>query len=127
MSIEGPNEPNNFPIVYNGQTGGGTGTWLPVAQYQQDLYAYVKGNTLLQNYPVFHVSEGGAETDNVGLQFLTIPDGAGTLMPDGTQYADYANPHNYVVGNGACHTLADNQAWNAEDPTLRSCWDGLYG
>jgi hypothetical protein len=25
LSIEGLNEPNNFPITYNGQPGGGTG------------------------------------------------------------------------------------------------------
>jgi hypothetical protein len=82
----------------------------------------------LQHYPVFAPSEaGGSEPNNVGLQFLTIPNGADTLMPDGTKYADFANVHNYVIGNGKCGTLADNQAWNAEDPTLNSCWDGLYG
>jgi hypothetical protein len=48
-------------------------------------------------------------------------------MPDGTKYADFANVHNYVIGNGGCGILADNQAWNTEDPTLNSCWDGLYG
>jgi hypothetical protein len=30
------------------------------------------------------------------LQYLTVPTGAGAAMPDGTQYADYANVHNYV-------------------------------
>lgn len=128
LSLEGPNEPNNFPITYNGQMGGGTGTWVPVAQVQRDLYAGVKGDATLSKYPVFSVSEDGAETDDVGLQFLVIPMGSGIAMPDGTKYADYANPHNYVIGNAG--TYNDNQAWGAADPTLNGGvggWDGLYG
>jgi hypothetical protein len=125
LSIEGPNEPNNFPITYNGQQGGGTGSWLPVAQLQRDLSSAVKNDPELKQYPVFHVSEAGAETDNVGLQFLKIPAGAETLLPDGTQFADYANAHNYV--SGVRTGYLDNQAWQAADPTLNSHWDGLYG
>ena len=87
LSIEGPNEPNNFPVTYKGQQGGGTQSWAAVAQLQTDLYSAVKNDPQLKGYPVFHVSEGGAETENVGLQFLTIPTGAGTLLPDGTQFA----------------------------------------
>ncbi len=122
LSIEGPNEPNNFPIFYGGQTYP-PGSWTYVAYYQRDLYAQVKANPALKNYPVFNTTEGGAETQNVGLQFLTIPAGAGTTMPAGTQYADYANLHNYV--EGVWGVFQDNQAWNAADPTLRSMWDGL--
>jgi hypothetical protein len=128
LSLEGPNEPNNFPITYDGQMGGGTGTWVPVAQAQRDLYAGVKGDATLSKYPVLSVSEDGAETDDVGLQFLVIPAGSGIAMPDGTKYADYANPHNYVIGNAG--TYNDNQAWQAADPTLNGGvggWDGLYG
>jgi hypothetical protein len=128
LSLEGPNEPNNFPITYDGQMGGGTGTWVPVAQAQRDIYAGVKGDATLSKYPVFSVSEDGAETDDVGLQFLVIPMGSGIAMPDGTKYADYANPHNYVIGNAG--TYNDNQAWGAADPTLNGGvggWDGLYG
>ena len=125
LSLEGCNEPNNFPITYNGQMGGGSGTWVPVAQYQRDLFSAVKGDATLGAYPVFSASEDGAETDNVGLQFLTIPAGSNIAMPDGTKYADYANPHNYVIGNAG--TYVDNVAWQAADPTLNSTWDGLYG
>ena len=82
MAFEGPNEPNNFPITYNGQSGGGAGSWAPVAQFQEALYRAVKSDPDLQNYPVFAVSEAGAETDNVGLQFLTIPTGAGATFPE---------------------------------------------
>ena len=45
-------------------------------------------------------------------------------MPTGTKYADYANPHNYVIGT--CHKYVNNQAWQAASPTTNSCWDGLY-
>ena len=90
-----------------------------------DLYSSVKSNPELNAYPVFQVSEGGAETDNVGLQFLTIPAGAGTVLPDGTRFADYANVHNYV--SGVRGGYGDNQAWQAADPTLHSRWDGLHG
>jgi hypothetical protein len=124
LSIEGPNEPNNFPVIYQGQKGGGTtASWVPVAQLQKDLYHVVKSDPQLQQYPVFHVSEGGAEVDNVGLQFLTIPAEAKTLLPPGTKYADYANTHNYVIGNGGGYE--DNQAWKAADPVLPGRWDGL--
>ena len=125
MAFEGPNEPNNFPITYNGQSGGGAGSWAPVAQFQEALYRAVKSDPDLQIYPVFAVSEAGAETDNVGLQFLTIPTGAGATFPDGTRYADYANPHNYVTSTRKMYI--DNQAWNAADPALAGPWDGLVG
>jgi len=124
MAIEGPNEPNNFPVTYQGQKGGGKDSWVPVALIQKELYSAVKNDPELRQYPVFHVSEGGGEFDNVGMQFLTIPQGSGTLMPDGTQFADYANTHNYVSGNHAGYV--DNQAWKAADPTLKDHWDGLY-
>jgi hypothetical protein len=125
LSFEGANEPNNFPITYDGQTGGGSGSWLAVANFQQDLYFGVKGDTVLKNYPVFHVSEGGAEVDNVGMQWLTIPTESETVMPAGTTYADYANVHNYVIGT--CHGYVDNQAWQAAAPTWTRCSDGLFG
>ena len=126
LAVEGPNEPNNFTITYNGKEGGGTTkSWLPVAELQRDLYSAVKNDAELKQYPVFHVSEGGAEVDNVGLQFLTIPAGAKTLLPQDTQFADYANPHNYVCGVRIGYV--DNQAWQAADPTLNGYWDGLYG
>ena len=125
MAFEGPNEPNNFPITYNGQTGGGSGSWAPVGQFQKALYRAVKSDPNLEDYPVFAVSEAGAETDNVGLQFLTIPKGSGTTFPDGTRYADYANPHNYVSSIQSIYV--NNQAWKAADPILNGPWDGLYG
>ena len=93
---------------------------------QRDLYEAVKSDPLLRKYPVWSISENGAERDNVGLQFLTIPNGAGTLMPVGTKYADYAVCHNYVY-HPAAPGLADNKTWNAADPTSACKVDGLYG
>jgi len=127
LSAEGPNEPNNFPVTYNGATSSST-TALPTAQFMAALYTAVKGDSKLAGIPVFASSEaGGSEPNNVGLQYLTIPTPlpSGVLMPAGTQYGDYANPHNYVCGTNNA-APADNQAWDAEDPTLDSHWDGLY-
>jgi hypothetical protein len=127
LAIEGPNEPNNFPVTFRGKIGGGQSkSWLPVAALQQELYQKAKSDPLLAPYPVFHVSEGGAETDNVGLQYLTIPDypNARLPFPPGTKLADYANVHNYVCGVRPGYV--DNQAWQAADPVLNGNWDGLY-
>ena len=125
LAAEGPNEPNNWKVTYKGATSSNK-TSLPIAQFQKDLYAAVKASPKLAGIPVFHSSEsGGSQPDNCGLQFLTIPKGAGTLMPDGTKFADYANTHNYVCDHLKGMT-EDNIAWNAEDPTLKGKWDGLY-
>lgn len=126
LAFEGNNEPNNWPVTYKGQKGGGRHSWLPVAALQADLYRSVKSDPLLAAYPVWSVSEPGAETDNVGLQFLQIPRGAATLMPPGTRYADYANVHNYLYHPNVPHP-ADNKSWDASDPGSSSRVDGLYG
>jgi hypothetical protein len=127
LAFEGNNEPNNWGVNYQGEKGGGrASTWLPVAKLQRDLYEAVRADPVLTKYPVWSISEGGAEVDNVGLQFLTIPTGAGALMPTGTQYADCANVHNYFY-HPASPAPADNKTWNAADPTSACKVDGLYG
>jgi hypothetical protein len=126
LAFEGPNEPNNWGVDYNGEKGGRDGSWKAVANFQRDLYAGVKADPVLKSYPVFGISECGAESDNVGLQFLTIPKGAGTDMPEGTRYSDYANVHNYVYHPNASG-LEDNKTWKASDPTKACKVDGLYG
>jgi hypothetical protein len=75
IALEGNNEPNNWGITYQGEKGGRDLSWLPVAKLQQDVYSAVKSDPVLKDYPVWSISENGAQTDNVGLQFLTIPDG----------------------------------------------------
>ncbi len=126
LAFEGPNEPNNWGFTYQGQAGGRDKSWMPVAKLQSDLYRAVKSDPVLKKFPVWSITEGGAETDNVGLQFLTIPNGAGCQMPDGTQYADFANVHNYFYHPNA-PGLKDNKTWNAADPSSTCKVDGLYG
>ena len=127
LAFEGNNEPNNWGVTYQGEKGGGrAASWLAVARLQRDLYAAVKSDPLLKKYPVWSISENGAEPDNVGLQFLAIPAGADTLLPEGTKFADFANCHNYIY-HPASAGLADNKTWNAADPTSSCKVDGLYG
>lgn len=127
LAFEGPNEPNNWGITYQGESGGGHNpSWMAVAKLQRDLYHAVKGDPALKRYPVWSISENGAEADNVGLQFLTIPSGANCQMPDGTTYADFANVHNYIYHPNSPNP-ADNKTWNAADPTPACKVDGLYG
>jgi hypothetical protein len=126
IAVEGLNEPNNWGVTYQNEKGGRDLSWLPVAKLQRYLYNAVKSDPVLAEYPVWSLTENGAETDNVGLQFLTIPDDANTLMPAGTKYADYANCHNYVTHPG-WPGLHDNQTWVSADPTSACKVDGLYG
>ena len=126
IAIEGNNEPNNWGIIYHGEPGGRDLSWIPVAKLQRDLYSAVKSDPQLKDCPVWTISEPGAQADNCGLQFLTIPEGAGTLMPAGTKYADYANCHNYIV-HPAWPGIHDNQTWIASDPGQDCKVDGLYG
>jgi hypothetical protein len=126
LAFEGLNEPNNWPITYNGEKGGKDLSWRVVAKLQNDLYKAVKADAQLSAYPVWSISEGGAQTDNSGLQYLKIPKGSGAVMPDGTQYADYATCHNYF-SHPSNKGLYDNQTWNAADPGPLCKVDGLYG
>jgi hypothetical protein len=127
LAFEGNNEPNNWGVSYLGEKGGGQApSWMAVAKLQRDLYDAVKGDPDLKKYPVWSITENGAQRDNVGLQFLTIPTGSGTIMPEGTKYADFANVHNYIYHPGS-PGLMDNKTWNAADPTSACKVDGLYG
>ena len=131
LEAEGPNEPNNFSFYYNGNLCSVSGSFLGCALYQEALYAMVKGDAILKNYPIVGLSEPGAEPDNQGLQFLTIPSGAGTIQPAGTVFADIANAHNYVEGNGtAGQTLIDSHARYAESVARSGPYAGdwdVYG
>jgi hypothetical protein len=127
LAAEGPNEPNNFNFNYNGSTCSTSTSFAPCAQYQADLYKAIKNDPKLAEKPVWSLTEPGSEPDNQGLQYLTIPSGAGALQPSGTVYGDAANLHNYVRGNGQ-NALEDNQAWFAEsDGPSQGSWDGLDG
>ncbi len=125
LAIEGNNEPNNWTIEYKGEKGGGSYSWVPVAELHRDLYEAVKSDPVLKDYPVWSLSETGAQTDNCGLQFLTIPKGANTIMPEGTTFADFANCHNYII-HPSWPGIHNNQTWLASDPTKNAPVDGLY-
>lgn len=125
LAVEGNNEPNNWGVTYQGEEGGEDQSWLPVAKLQRDLYKAIKDDAILRDYPVWNISEGGAQTDNVGLQFLTIPEDADTLMPPGTTYADYANCHNYIT-HPSWPGLHDNQTWLSASPGPDCPVSGLY-
>lgn len=126
LAFEGNNEPNNWPVTYKGEKGGGRSSWLPLAKLHADLYRVVKSDPELSSYPVWSLSEPGAQRDNAGLQYLEIPEGANTLMPTGTRFADYANVHNYLYHPNVPDP-ADNKAWDAADPSSATSVDGLYG
>jgi hypothetical protein len=131
VAAEGPNEPNNFGFSYKGNqcfSKDGNGSFLPCAQFQAALYSMVHADPKLAGIPVWGTTTVGAEPDNVGMQWLKIPKGSNALMPDGTQYADVANTHNYVQGHGPSGlTLEDNQAFWAESVdrggTCAGCFD----
>jgi hypothetical protein len=126
LAFEGNNEPNNWGVTYQGEKGGGRApSWLAVAKLQRDLYKAVKSDPLLKQYPVWSASESGGEVDDVGLQFLAIPRGRRTLMPEGTVYADSANVHNYLYHPNS-PGLEDNKVWRAADPTSACKIDGLF-
>lgn len=130
LATEGPNEPNNFPLSYDGRRCSVdilSGSFLPCAKFQRALYSMVHGDPKLAGISVWGMSEVGAESDNVGLQWLKIPAGSNALMPDGTRYADVANAHNYVQGHGAAsNTLEDNQAFWAESVDRGGACPGCF-
>ncbi|MDR0505748.1 MAG: hypothetical protein LBH32_02865 [Dysgonamonadaceae bacterium] len=129
IAFEGCNEPNNWGITYNGQTGGGNGnSWRALARYHRDMYSAIQADPVLKNYPVWTLTCTGAENDNMGLQFISVPSDAMAVDAEfrGVTFADYANCHNYFVHpNWTPHS--NNQTWLASDPTKDAKADHLYG
>jgi len=116
LAIEGPNEINNWPVKYEGRVTrfkplASGGTFLPAAQLQAALYAAVRRDPVLATIPVWDLTDGGAEPDNSGLQFLTVPRGSGTRMPDGTVFADVANIHAYPSGGEQAQGAKPEDDW----------------
>ncbi len=124
LALEGPNEPNNWPVTYQGVTSNKDVDFLPVAKWQAEFYRRCKADPVLKNYPVFHSSEAGGEPNNVGLQYLTIPTPlpAGVLMPPGTRFSDYANLHNHLNRKA----LSDNMAWENASSDQVGWADGIH-
>ena len=128
FAVESANEPNNWSMMYQGEKGGGVDhTWLPMAKLQRDFYAAVKSDPALKHYPVWSTT-AGAQYDNVGLQYLVIPERAaaeGCLMPVGTIYGDYANSHNYFI-HPQWPPHSNNQTWLSSEPTSLGKGECLY-
>jgi hypothetical protein len=132
IALEGCNEPNNWGILYQGEYGAGKYdtshpgpySWKPMARYQRDFYAAVKADPVLKDIPVWSASDMGAAWENVGLHFLTIPEGAEGVDPEfpaGTSYADKACIHNYFGST----TIYNNHTWRMASPT-DNVQNGLY-
>jgi hypothetical protein len=151
VGFEGCNEPNNWGNIYQGEKGGGhwkqeynetTGKWedvfdpqpwKPLARYQRDFYAALKADPVLgtsgYNYPVWSMTDVGTAWENVGLHFLTVPQGAEGVdaeFPAGTIFADVACIHNYFI-HPAWGARSNNQTWVAADPVTRISLNSLYG
>ncbi|MBR5484790.1 MAG: glycosyl hydrolase [Alistipes sp.] len=128
LAIEGNNEPNNWGIRYNGQEGGRDKSWVAVARLHRDLYQAVKSDDVLRRYPVWATTETGAMTDNVGLQYLEVPNDATDVVAEfrGARFADIANCHNYFV-HPAWAAPKNNQTWLSSLPTSVAKGDHLQG
>jgi hypothetical protein len=115
LGFELSNEPNNFPISYNGTQCGGSGSWSSCGSMAAALYSLKQADSVAKNYPIWSFSLTGGETSNVPLQFATVPSSGSFSggLSAGTQIWDYANGHNYYNNNGS---YAANGAWAAMDP-----------
>jgi hypothetical protein len=66
IAFEGNNEPNNWGVTYRGEKGGGQApSWMAVARLQRDLYQAVKSDPALKKYPVWSISENGAQRNRL--------------------------------------------------------------
>ena len=128
LAIEGNNEPNNWGITYQGQKGGQNNSWIPVARLQRDMYKAIKADPVLKKYPVWTTTETGAQTDNVGLQYIKVPQNDTNVVEEfrGIVFADAANCHNYFTHPG-WKPLQNNQTWLASDPSSNAKGDHLFG
>ncbi|MBQ7824459.1 MAG: glycosyl hydrolase [Bacteroidaceae bacterium] len=128
LAIEGNNEPNNWGITYQGKQGGQNNSWIPVARLQRDMYAAIKADPILKSYPIWTTTETGAETDNVGLQYIKVPKNDTNVIEEfrGVVFADAANCHNYFVHPG-WKPLQNNQTWLSSDPSSNAKGDNLFG
>lgn len=127
IAIEGNNEPNNknWYVIFDGEIGGGSGegkyNWKPVARMQKKLYDDVKADPVLgtegYNYPVWSLTYGGASGENVGLQYLKVPEDDMEVPEEfrGVTFADVANLHNYF-NHPSFKFPQNNQTWRAAEP-----------
>ena len=97
FAVEGPNEPGNFPLIWNGVNS--NTSWSAVAGFQSAYYAVVHADPNLVGVPVWTPTNVYQELDNYGLQYLTVPAGppSGVLSAAGTVFADAMSMHVYPM------------------------------
>jgi hypothetical protein len=130
--IEGKNEPNNFPFTYLNASnsadpcGPGAGSYTGCVEAQAELYKEVKADPKLAGIPVYSFAEPGAEGNNAGAQFLTLPFASGEVAA-GSKLADFAGLHNYFENNASgANGQVDNNAWSTFAPAQAEI-DGVDG
>ena len=127
IGFEGPNEPNNWAITYQGKKGAGSGSYNALARYQRDFYAAVKADEVVGHISVWSSTDaGGAQSNNVGLQFLEIPAtavGVDPEFPAGTKFADVACVHNYFSRSAR----VNNQTWSTAGIAGNNCLKDNFG
>lgn len=128
LAVEGNNEPNNWGIRYLNEEGGRNDSWIPVARLHRDLYYAVKTDDVLKGFPVWATTETGAMVDNVGLQYIRVPENEMKVPEEfrGVTYADVANCHNYF-SHPSWPAPQNNQTWFSSLPTSRAKGDHLFG
>lgn len=94
-SIEGPNEVDNWPLSYHGQSGASADK-----AYQKALYQAVKADSLLGQKPVYMFTFGGLTLSNY------------QSVGDLSAFADYANQHIYYGGGQPAY------GWSPGDTTF---------
>jgi hypothetical protein len=120
----GSSSGSNYQVLRGGtQYGSAVATFMAL----YDGVIWIETATS-QIYSTSSYPPGGG---NPLVQLQTSFPSASTLT-DGTKYWDYANVHNYTQNcpdlGGASGTgaILDNEAFNAANPTLNGCPDGLY-
>ena len=67
VSIEGPNEVNNFPATYNGLTGAAA-----AVSFQNDLYTSIAANSTLRGTTVYSYTMNAGASSTTGYDVATI-------------------------------------------------------
>jgi hypothetical protein len=108
FAVEGPNEPSISTFTCPDGVNSGN-SWQGVAAWQSGWYAAVHADPTLSaaGIPVTTPTLVGAEPDNWGLQFLTVPtpQPGGENSAAGTKFADIYNDHVYPMFGGAAQTI----------------------
>jgi len=130
-AIDGINEPELATITYNGTTGGGPSLpWTIVSQYMADYITALLADAPLKNLPIYGVSRAGAETNDAGLQFLTVQGGHSSVA-NGTVLGKTFSQHIYTMDQNTFHSPGPTAACQMDDPaagdatTVENQWNNI--